>query len=161
MPLTARRQQQAYETAFPLLFPGERVELITFAAVGKVSVRRQVATAALVGIATAGFMTMAVRPRKAYIVLTDRRLLFLDGETMSGKPGKFMMEMPRPYVSASAPKKGMFGLTMVAELSLAGADKGLRLTFAATHREEGQYLLGVLPGAPYAPPAAPAAPVTY
>ncbi|GAA2723485.1 MULTISPECIES: hypothetical protein [Streptomyces] len=161
MPLRERRQQQTYEAAFPLLFPGERVELITFAHVGSVSKRRQLATTALVGVISAGTVIATVRPRQMYIVLTDRRLLFFNGHTPSGKPGKLLMDLPRACVAGSAPKNGMFGITLAGELMVAGWEKGLKLRFPEDCREEGQYLLGVLPGAPYVPPAAPAAPVTY
>lgn len=145
MSLQDRRRRQTLEAATPLLLPGEQVELITCANVGTVSVRRQVATAAVVGVLTAGTVIASVRPRQMYLVLTDQRLLFFDAATATGKPGKLLINLPRPYVSATEPKKGMFGLTLVTQLTLAGQDKALKLAFPAPCRAEGRQMLGVLP----------------
>ncbi|GHB50305.1 hypothetical protein GCM10010347_19770 [Streptomyces cirratus] len=140
MPLNAGRQRQTFEAVTPLLSEGERVELITCANVGSVSVRRQVATAVVVGLASAGTLMAAVRPRQMYIVLTDRRLLFFDASTSTGKPGRVLMDFSRAYASAGVPSKGMFGLTLVTELALAGQDRGLKLVFPTPCRSEGRQL---------------------
>ena len=81
MALKERRRRQVLETAAPLLIQGERIELTTTANVGTVSVRRQVLTAAVVGVLSAGTVMATVRPRAMYVVLTDQRLLFFDAAT--------------------------------------------------------------------------------
>ncbi|MEU6896155.1 hypothetical protein ABZ934_31305 [Streptomyces sp. NPDC046557] len=145
MPLNSARKRQTFEAASPLLFQGETVELITCANVGSVSVRRQVATAVVVGLVSAGTMMATVRPRQMYVVLTDRRLLFFDASTSTGKPGRLLMDFPRPHVSAGVPRKGMFGLTVVTELVVAGHDRGLKLAFPTPCRAEGRTLAEALP----------------
>lgn len=140
MPLNAGRKRQTFEAATPLLSEGERVELITCANVGSVSARRKVATAVVVGLASAGTLIASVRPRQMYIVLTDRRLLFFDASTSTGRPGQMLMNFPRTYASAGVPSKGMFGLTLVTELALAGQDRGLKLAFPTPCRAEGRQL---------------------
>ncbi|WP_190025167.1 hypothetical protein [Streptomyces hiroshimensis] len=90
-------------------------------------------------------MTATIRPRQMYVVLTDRRLLFFDASTSTGKPGKMLMELPRPYVAAAEPRKGMFGLTLVTELAVAGQNQGLKPAFPTACRAEGRQLTGVLP----------------
>jgi hypothetical protein len=62
--------------------------MATYTNVGSVSVKRVVATAAVAAVATAGMFTAIARPRKAYLVLPSHRLVFLDGQTVSGPPGK-------------------------------------------------------------------------
>ncbi|MER5730796.1 hypothetical protein ABT084_21125 [Streptomyces sp. NPDC002138] len=144
MPLNARRQRQAFDAVTPLLAPGESVELITCANVGTVSVRRQVATAVVVGVMSAGTLMATVRPRQMYVILTDRRLAFFDASTSTGKPGQLLIDLQRPHVSAGVPKKGMLGLTLVTELVVAGQSDGLKLTFPAPCREEGRQLTSIL-----------------
>ncbi|MEU1311356.1 hypothetical protein ABZ419_21040 [Streptomyces cinnamoneus] len=143
-----RRRRQTFEAVTPMLAPGERVDLITCANVGTVSVRRQVATAALVGVFSGGTMMATVRPRQMYLVLTDRRLLFFDAATTTGKPGKLLIELSRPYVAAGPARKGMLGLTLITELALAGQAEGLKLTFPKPCRADGRQLVGLLPAAP-------------
>ncbi|MFE4548578.1 hypothetical protein [Streptomyces sp. NPDC056785] len=144
MALNNRRRRQLLDATAPLLLQGERVELTTLAAVGTVSVRRQAVTAAVVGVLSAGTVMATVRPRPLYIALTDQRLLFFDGNN-GGKPGKILMNLPRPYVSAGATKKGFLGLTLVTQLTLAGEEKGFRLTFPVQHRADGRQFVSVLP----------------
>ncbi|MEX2983705.1 hypothetical protein [Streptomyces sp. C36] len=143
-----RRRRQTFEAATPMLAADERVDLITCANVGTVSVRRQVAAAALVGVLSGGTMMATVRPRQMYLLLTDRRLLFFDASTATGKPGKLLIELARPYVAACPARKGMLGLTLIIELALAGQAEGLRLTFPSPCRADGRQLMGLLPAAP-------------
>jgi len=125
-------------------FQGEQVELTTLAGVGTVSVRKQALTAAVVGVLSAGTVIATVRPRPLYIVLTDQHLLFFDGAG-GGKPGKLLMNFPRPYVSLGAPKKGFLGLTLVTQLSVAEQEKGLKLTFPVQNRADGRQFVSALP----------------
>lgn len=144
MALNARRTRQLLETATPLLLQGEQVEMTTLAAVGSVSVRKQALTAAVVGVLSAGTVMATVTPRPLYIVLTDQRLLFFDGNR-GGKPGKLMMNLPRPYVTAGGSKKAFLGLQYVTHLTLAGQEKGLKVTFPVQHRSDGPRFVAGLP----------------
>jgi hypothetical protein len=79
MSLNTRRARQLLDVAAPLLLQGEQVEMTTLAGVGTVSVRKQVLIAAVVGALSAGTVMATVTPRPMYMVLTDQRVLFFDG----------------------------------------------------------------------------------
>jgi hypothetical protein len=95
------------ELAKPVLREGERVEMACTSNVGKVSVKRQVATAAVVAIASAGMLMVAVRPKTRYVVLTDQRLLFFD-MAPSGRPaGPLIADLPRKALTSSRFKSAL------------------------------------------------------
>ncbi|MFR0353287.1 hypothetical protein [Streptomyces sediminimaris] len=144
MALNSRRARQLLETAAPLLLQGERVEFTSLAGVGSVSVRRQALTAAVVGVLSAGTVMATVTPRALYIVMTDQRLLFFDGNR-GGRPGRLMLNLPRPYVSAGGSKKAFLGLQYATRLSVAGQEQGLKVTFPVQHRADGPRFVAALP----------------
>ncbi|MDT0466081.1 MULTISPECIES: hypothetical protein [Streptomyces] len=144
MALNARRARQLQEAVAPLLLQGEQVQLTSLAGVGSVSVRKQALTAAVVGVLSAGTVMATVTPRPLYIVLTDQRVLFFDGNR-GGKPGKLVLNLPRPYVSAGGSKKAFLGLQYVTHLSVAGQEKGLKVTFPVQHRGDGPRFASALP----------------
>ncbi|MFJ8200168.1 hypothetical protein [Streptomyces sp. NPDC096152] len=144
MALNVRRNRQLHETAAPLLVEGERVLLTTLAGVGSVSVRKRALTAAVVGALSAGMVIATVTPRPMYIVLTDRRVLFFDGNR-GGKPGKLMVDLPHEYVTAGGSKKALLGLQFVTHLSVAGQEQGLKVTFPVQHRGDGPRFVSGLP----------------
>jgi hypothetical protein len=60
-------QDRIKKAATPLLQPGESIEVATVAAVGKVSAKRQIATAAITAIVTAGTVTaVAYAPKRPW-----------------------------------------------------------------------------------------------
>jgi hypothetical protein len=139
-------QQQLRAVAKPALQDQEQVQLMTFARVGSVSAKRKLATAAVVGALTAGILIVNVRPRGMYIVLTDRRILFFDGDiSAGGRPGKHLMTVPRDLVTVSEPKGKGFGLAIQIELAIAGQDKDLRILFPKPSKEEGRQFTDLLP----------------
>lgn len=144
MSLNSRRNRQLLEAASPLLLQDERIELTSLAGVGSVSVRKQALTAAVVGVLSAGTVMATVTPRPMYIVLTDQRVLFFDGNR-GGRPGKLLLNLPRPYVSTSGSKKAFLGLQFVTRLSVAGQEQGLKVTFPVQHRGDGPRFVGALP----------------
>lgn len=144
MALNARRTRQLLETAAPLLLQDEQVQMTTLAGVGSVSVRKQALTAAVVGVLSAGTVMATVTPRPMYVVLTDRRVLFFDGNR-GGKPGKLMLNLPRPYVSAGGSKKAFLGLQYVTYLTVAGQEKGLKVAFPVQHRGDGPRFVAGFP----------------
>lgn len=79
-------QERIKKAATPLLEPGEVIEVATVAAVGKVSAKRQIATVAVTAILSAGTVTAVAYAPKRPIVLTNRRLLFLDANEITGRP---------------------------------------------------------------------------
>jgi len=62
----------------PVLLPGEEVALIADAAVGQVSAQRQIGVAVAAAVVSLGQVTAIARPRPIALVMTDRRLLFVD-----------------------------------------------------------------------------------
>ncbi|MEU6366115.1 hypothetical protein ABZ876_10220 [Streptomyces sp. NPDC046931] len=144
MALNARRARQLREAAAPLLLQNEQIQMTTLAGVGSVSVRQQALTAAVVGVLSAGTVMATVTPRPLYLVLTDQRVLFFDGNR-GGKPGKLVLNLPRPYVSAGGSKKAFLGLQYVTHLSVAGQEKGLKVTFPVQHRGDGPRFVSALP----------------
>src|SRR5437764_15450044 len=58
----------------------------TGAPVAKVSTRRQIATVAVTALPSAGTVTPVTYSPKRPIVLTNRRLLFLDANEITGRP---------------------------------------------------------------------------
>ena len=74
------------KAAAPLLEPGEVVEVATVAAVGQVSVKRQVATAAITALLTLGTVTAVTSAKKRPVALTNKRLLFLEASELTGRP---------------------------------------------------------------------------
>ncbi len=139
--MNSKRQEQLWEVVSPLLESGEQVQVMAAAGVGTVTVKRQLATAVAVGVATGGFLTAVPAPRQMYIAVTDRRILFFDG---MGKPGKQMMDLSRQYTRVSPPKKATLGLAMRIELEVEGSDKGVQITFPHVAKADGRAFAAAL-----------------
>lgn len=130
--------------ATPLLEQGERIEICSVANVGTVSLKRKATTAAVVGVLSAGTVMVAVRPRKFFLALTDRRLLMF-GEGMVGPEKKPAVVLPRQLLRAGDPKKGM--LTATFELSIEGEEKGMKFVFPMNVRADAPVIATALNGA--------------
>jgi hypothetical protein len=133
------------QAAAPHLRPGEVVEVGAFTTVGSVSVKRQVFTAAVVGIATLGHVAATVRPAKRYLAVTNQRLLFFNGEAAFGRPGKLLFSLPRQAIAVV--KSGRHLLAYRIELAIAGQEKGLRINFPITARATMEQIAASLPAA--------------
>ena len=138
--MNSRRRQQLLQSVTPLLADGERVEVTSLAKVGSVSVKRRVLTTALVGALTAGTVIATVQPRPMYWALTDRRLMFFDAKTATGRPGKLLMSLPRELTSVAPMKKALLGLGLQTVLSVQGQEQGLKLTFPPAYKAAGKDL---------------------
>lgn len=139
--MNSKRQEQLWEVVSPLLAPGEQVRVMASAGVGTVTVKRQLATAVAVGVATGGLLTAMPVPRQMYIAVTDRRILFFDG---TGKPGKQMMDLPRQYVRVSPAAKASLGLAMRFQLEVDGSDQGVQVTFPHVAKADGRAFAAAL-----------------
>lgn len=140
--MNEKRARQVSEAAAPHLQAGEQIEISVFANIGRVSVKRRATTAAVVAAVTGGLLIVSVRPRKAYLAMTNQRLVFLDGDTRSGRPGKLLLALSRSAVTVADVKRGM--LTLKAELVVEGQDQGLRVVFPKPAREDGQRVISAL-----------------
>ena len=139
------RRQLPLAAVTPMLQEQEEIQLATFASVGSVSAKRKIATAAAAAVLSAGTLMVSVRPREMYVVLTSRRILFFDGHTAMGRPGKHLMTLPRDLVTVSAPKGKVLGLATEVELTIEGQDKNLKVVFPKPSKEEGKQLTDALP----------------
>ncbi|HUN34256.1 MAG TPA: hypothetical protein VMU95_19815 [Trebonia sp.] len=131
--------------AAPHLRPGEVVEIGAFTTVGSVSVKRQVLTAAAVGIATGGMVAATVRPARRYLAVTSQRLLFFNGEGTYGRPGKLLFSVPRDAVDVT--KSGKRMLSYRIEVAITGQEKGLRINFAFNARAKMEQVAALLSAA--------------
>jgi hypothetical protein len=135
----------------PYLQPGEQVELATSVTVGTVPVAEKAAMIVATSIMSGGTIAMYTRPLKQYMVLTDRRVLFIRGNRFNGRPDKLNSELPRAGLSASEPR-GRF--TRVVMLSVAGNPKGLKLRFPVPARHDGEQFAAALGAGTGTPSAA-------
>jgi hypothetical protein len=72
------RKSRVLKAVQPYLMEGEEVHLITEAGVGQVSVKRQIGVGVAVAVVSLGQLTAIVQPRTFVLILTDRRLVFID-----------------------------------------------------------------------------------
>ena len=143
--MSSKHTPRLARAAAPHLRQGEVVEIGAFTTVGQVSVKRQVLTAAVVGIATAGTVMATVRPAKRYLAVTTDRLLFFNGEGTFGRPGKLLFSLPREAVGVIA--SGRHRLAYRIELAVAGQEKGLLINFPLTARATMETIAVSLPAA--------------
>jgi hypothetical protein len=107
--------EQAARAAEAVLEPGEIVEIATWAPFGRVSIKRQVLTAAAVSVATAGLFTAYVTPKRVPIILTTKRFLILgtkDGLINDQAESKVVAQMPRSEVRAKPPRRRVLNIRL-------------------------------------------------
>ncbi|PWU48909.1 hypothetical protein DLJ46_10720 [Micromonospora globispora] len=137
-------QTRAFEHVTPILQSGEQPVVATRAMVGKFSSGRLgtvVSQAirlegggALLGAALAS-------TRKQFVVLTNRRLIFLP-QTFLGGPGKKVLgEVPREQVSLAEAKMGVVSLL---RLAFGTAGDGVALTFPRVDKKNAEALAEAL-----------------
>jgi hypothetical protein len=140
--MNEKRKQLVARLAAPYLMRDERIETTVYANIGAVSTKRFVATAAIAAVATGGMGTVFVRPRHTYLSITSHRLMFFDGETATGRPGKLLFTVSRQAVSLVGTKRSL--LTLKVELAIQGQNSGLRLVFPTMARKEGEQAMAIL-----------------
>jgi hypothetical protein len=154
----AKQSNRAVDKAQRHLDRGERVETAALVTIGSVNYGREAAKAVAIGVAvavaTAGAATFVRmrRPRRAYLVLTNQRLIFLDGEVFY-RPGKLLFTVPREAVHVLSAGKQGIGFLRV-ELAIAGQAQGLRVNFPVKYRDTGYGIVDSL-GAAGRPRGAP------
>ena len=147
----ARIVEYATIAAPPSLGPGERVEVASRVQVGRVSVRRNLVLATLVAVVTFGGLLVFRVPKVLYLVLTDRRLLFLEPNELSGRPTTMVAaQHDRPALFAGPVVPGRVALLRPASrltLALAepdGSREELLLTFLGACRQDAPRLANAL-----------------
>jgi hypothetical protein len=79
--------------------------------IGKVSAKKQAAASIAVGVATAGTVLVALRPRAFFFVLTNERLLLIDNNR--GSVGKTVTgSIPRNVINAGPLRTGLLTYKM-------------------------------------------------
>lgn len=139
--MNEKNRARLMDLVTPVLREGERVEIACTPNVGTVSVKRQVTTAAVAAIATAGMVMVAVRPKTRYAVLTDQRLLFFD-MAASGRPAlPLVAELPRGTLTSAGFKSG---LKATFHISVEGDTKSLKMEFPFPGRHDARQLANAL-----------------
>src|SRR5437899_8853837 len=106
-------EEQAARAAEAVLEPGEIVEIAIWAPFGRVSIKRQVLTAAAVSVATAGLCTAYVSPKRVPIIVTTKRFLILgskEGLINDQAEGKVVAQMPRSELRAKPPRRRVLNI---------------------------------------------------
>ncbi|MBL7254013.1 hypothetical protein [Paractinoplanes lichenicola] len=141
-------EARAFEYVASYLQTGEQPVAAARAVVGKFSASR-LGTVVKQGIAleAGGALAAALtKNRKQFVVVTDRRVLFLP-QTFLGGPGKKLLgEVPRDQVTLAETK---FGVVSLLRLGFA-AGEGVSLTFPRVDRKNAESLAAALEQAPVA-----------
>ncbi|HEV7897041.1 MAG TPA: hypothetical protein VGP31_04265 [Planosporangium sp.] len=141
-------ETRAFEQVTPILQSGEQPVAATRATVGKFSSGRLVAVASQTLIQQGGALGAALAStKKQFVVLTNRRLIFLS-QTFMGGPGKKVLgEVPREQISLAEAKMGVVSLLRIA---FGTPGDGVALTFPRVDKKNAESLASALPQAPTA-----------
>jgi hypothetical protein len=136
-------QTRAFEQVAPILQPGEQPLAATRAMVGKFGSGRLGAVVKqgliLDGAGLVGAALSSVK--KQFVVVTDRRLIFLS-QTLLGGPGKKVIgEVPREQASLAEVKMGTVSLVRIA---FGTAGDGVALTFPRVDKKNAEALAAAL-----------------
>ena len=138
-----RLESRAFELVTPTLQPGEQPVAATRAMVGSFSSGRLGATVRQAAVMSgSGAVGAALGSnRKQFVVVTNRRLIFLS-QTFMGGPGKKVLgEVPREQVSLAEVKMGIVSLVRLAF----GTDgDGVALTFPRVDKKNAESLAEAL-----------------
>jgi hypothetical protein len=122
------------------------LEVPSQALVGTAVLAKTALATAAASVATAvvsgGLIGVFFVPRKQYVVLTDRRLLFVEMNQVTGRPMPNLVgELPRSALKAG----GVRGrVTPVLIISVAGEAKGLKLRFPWPVRRDAHTIAAAL-----------------
>ena len=140
-------QTRAFERVTPMLQPGEEPVLAARAAVGKFSSGRFSAVMKNTLAVEGGLVGAAVasgRNRNQFVVLTNRRLIFLSQAFLGGPSKKVIGEVPREQVSLAETKMGVVSLLRIA---FGTQGDGVALTFPRLDKKNAEALAAALPSA--------------
>lgn len=136
-------QTRAFEQVAPMLQPGERPVAATRALVGKFNSGR-IASAAKQSLKQSGGLVGAAlggSTGKQFLVVTDRRLIFLSQSFMGGPGKKVIGEVPRDQVSLAEVKMGVVSLVRIA---FGTEGDGVALTFPRVDKRNAEALAAAL-----------------
>jgi len=136
-------QTRAFEQVAPLLQAGERPLAATRALVGKFSSGRlgNVVSQALIQEGAGALGAAIATNSKQFVVLTDRRLIFLS-QTFLGGPGKKVHgEVPREHLTLAEEQMGVVSLL---RLAFGAPGDGVALTFPRVDKKNAEALAAAL-----------------
>ena len=142
-------QTRAFEQVTPILLAGEQPIAATRAVVGKFSSGRlaPVVKQALIVEGAGALGAALASTSKQFVVLTNRRLIFLS-QTFLGGPGKKVLgEVPREQLSLAEAKMGVVSLLRIA---FGAPGDGVALTFPRVDKKNAESLAAALRQAPVA-----------
>ena len=136
-------ETRAFANVAPILQAGEQPLVGTRAMVGKFASGRlgAVARQSLIQVGGGAMGAALARNRKQFVVLTDRRLIFLT-QTFLGGPGKKVLgEVAREDLALAETKSGVMTLLRV---SFGSAGDGVALTFPRVDKKNAESLAAAL-----------------
>ena len=143
-------QTRAFEIVAPALQPGEQPVTATRAMVGKFSSGR-LGTVVKQGLVLDGMgsigAAIAAANAKQFVVVTDRRLIFLPQTFMGGPGKKIIGEVSREQISVAEVKMATVSLVRIA---FGDQGDGVALTFPRQDKKNAAALAAALGGAPVA-----------
>jgi len=108
--MNQRTTSRCTQVVAPTLAEGEQIQIVEAVQVGKVSAKKQMATAAIVGVATAGTVVVALKPRPFYLVVTNQRLIFVNN--LRGRVGTIAAAVPRSAITVEPLRPHLLTLSM-------------------------------------------------
>lgn len=139
-------QTRAFERVAPVLQPGEQTIVATRVSVGRFASGRlgAVVSQGLAMEAMGAVGAALVSNRRQFIVVTDRRLIFLNQSFMGGPGAKILGEVPIGQVSLAEAKIGLVSLIRIA---FGAAGDGVALTFPRVDKRNAEALAAALSSA--------------
>ena len=136
-------QTRAFDIVAPMLQPGEQPLVAARAMVGKFSSGRlgAVVSQTLITEGAGALGAALTTTRKQFVVVTDRRVIFLPQTFMGGPGKKVLCEVPRENVSLAEAKMGIVSLLRIA---FGAAGDGVALTFPRVDKKNAESLAAAL-----------------
>ena len=142
-------ETKAFAQVAPILQAGEQPVAATRTVVGKFSSGRlsPLLKQALVAEGAGALGAALSKSSKQFVVLTDRRLIFLS-QTFLGGPGKKVLgEVPREQISLAETK---FGVVTLLRIAFGAPGDGVALTFPRVDKKNAEAFAAALGHAPVA-----------
>jgi hypothetical protein len=112
--MNQKTTQRCTQVVAASLAPGEQIEMIEVAQIGKVSAKKQLgisAASVAVGVVTGGTLLVALKPRAYFLILTNERLFLVDN--LQGSVGKKIVSaIPRNLISAGPVRTHLLTISM-------------------------------------------------
>jgi len=134
--------------------PGEQIVHALYAKVGTIPIKKNLgsiaasvaASAAMAAVSGGGLIMVTVFDKgRAYVAVTDRRVLVFGGDRNRPGPRDLLANLPREAVTA-VKLRALIAYKL--RLDIAGSDKAIRLTFAPFPlglQKSGRHLAELLP----------------